>query len=39
VSAVPDEAARLLLSDPGQYPRERILGHARRLLFEAPWTD
>ena len=36
LSAVADESARLLLADPGRYPRERILDHARRLLFAAP---
>lgn len=36
LSAVADEAARLLLGDPRRYPPERILDHARWLLFEAP---
>jgi AcrR family transcriptional regulator len=35
LSSVADEAARLLLSDPRRYPPERILGHARWLLFSA----
>jgi hypothetical protein len=39
LSAVAAEAARLLLSDPGRYPPERISDHARWLLFEAPSTD
>jgi AcrR family transcriptional regulator len=36
LSSVADEAARLLLSDPRSYPPERILEHARWLLFSAP---
>jgi AcrR family transcriptional regulator len=36
LSAVADEAARLLLSDPRSYPPERLLDHARWLLFSAP---
>lgn len=32
LSAVSDEGARLLLTDPGQYSMERILTHARWLL-------
>jgi AcrR family transcriptional regulator len=35
LSAVADEAARLLLSDPRRYPAQRILDHARWLLFSA----
>jgi AcrR family transcriptional regulator len=35
LSAVADEAARLLLSDPERYPVERLLDHARWLLFSA----
>jgi AcrR family transcriptional regulator len=35
LSAVADEAARLLLSDPLAYPAERLLDHARWLLFSA----
>jgi AcrR family transcriptional regulator len=35
LSAVADEAARLLLSDPRRYPARRILEHARWLLFSA----
>lgn len=38
LSAAADEAARLLLSDPRRYPPERILSHARWLLFEAGST-
>ncbi len=36
LSAVADEAARLLLEDPRRYPPERILAHAKWLLFQAP---
>jgi AcrR family transcriptional regulator len=36
LSAVADEAARLLLADAERYPVERILAHARWLLFSAP---
>jgi AcrR family transcriptional regulator len=36
LSAVADEAARLLLADPGRYPPARILDHAGWLLFSAP---
>jgi AcrR family transcriptional regulator len=36
LSAVADEAARLLLADPGRYPPARLLDHARWLLFSAP---
>ena len=32
LSALSDEAARLLLSDPGEYPIERLMGHAEWLL-------
>ena len=32
LSAVSDEAARLLLTDPERYPIERVLTHARWLL-------
>jgi AcrR family transcriptional regulator len=32
LSALADEAARLLLTDPRQYPPERLLAHARWLL-------
>ena len=32
MSAVADEAARLMLADPGRYPRERILELARWFL-------
>jgi AcrR family transcriptional regulator len=36
LSAVADEAARLLLADPRAYPPERLLDHARWLLWQAP---
>jgi AcrR family transcriptional regulator len=36
LSAVADEAARLLLADPERYPPERLLDHAHWLLFSAP---
>ncbi len=36
LSSVADEAARLLLADPERYPPERLLDHARWLLFSAP---
>jgi AcrR family transcriptional regulator len=36
LSAVADEAARLLLSDPARYPAQRVLAHADWLLFSAP---
>ncbi len=32
LSAVADESARLLLTDPRGYPIERVLAHARWLL-------
>jgi AcrR family transcriptional regulator len=35
LSAVADEAARLVLADPESYPPARVLDHARWLLFEA----
>jgi AcrR family transcriptional regulator len=35
LSAVADEAARLVLADPERYPPARVLDHARWLLFEA----
>lgn len=35
LSTLADEAARLLLADPGRYPAERSLDHARWLLFSA----
>ena len=34
LSAVSDEAARLLLSDPEQYPIERLMRHAEWLLHQ-----
>jgi len=36
LSSVADEAARLLLADLERYPPERLLDHARWLLFSAP---
>jgi AcrR family transcriptional regulator len=36
LSAVADEAARLVLADPERYPPARVIDHARWLLFEAP---
>jgi AcrR family transcriptional regulator len=35
LSALADEAARLLLADPERYPTARALDHARWLLFSA----
>jgi AcrR family transcriptional regulator len=35
LSAVADEAARLMLDDPDRYPPQRLLAHARWLLFSA----
>jgi AcrR family transcriptional regulator len=35
LSAVADEAARLVLADPQRYPPARVLDHARWLLFSA----
>lgn len=35
LSAVADEAARLMLTDPERYSGERILAHARWLLHES----
>ena len=32
LSALSDESARLVLTDPGDYPTDRILAHARWLL-------
>jgi AcrR family transcriptional regulator len=36
LSAVADEAARLVLADPERYPPARVLDHACWLLFSAP---
>lgn len=36
LSAVADEAARLVLADPNRYPPARVLEHGRWLLFSAP---
>jgi AcrR family transcriptional regulator len=38
LSALSDEAARLLLADPARYPAERTLTHARWLLDQLPFT-
>jgi AcrR family transcriptional regulator len=35
LSAAADEAARLMLDDPDRYPPERLVAHARWLLFSA----
>jgi len=35
LSAISDEYARLILTDPGRYPPERLLGHARWWLSQA----
>ena len=37
LSALADEAARLLLTDPERYPPERILGFAHWLLAQPPF--
>jgi AcrR family transcriptional regulator len=34
LSAVADEAARLMLTDPGEYPIERLMAHASWMLEE-----
>jgi hypothetical protein len=34
ISAVADEGARLLLTDPKRYPIERIMAHAEWTLSE-----
>jgi AcrR family transcriptional regulator len=36
LSALSDEAARLVLTDPERFPAERILAHARWLLQQLP---
>jgi AcrR family transcriptional regulator len=36
LSAVADEAARLLLDDPERFPPERLIAHARWILFSVP---
>jgi len=36
LSAIADEAARMLLSDPARYPAERLLAQARWLLLQLP---
>jgi AcrR family transcriptional regulator len=38
LSAVSDEAARLTLTDPGEYPIERLLAHAEWLLAQLAHT-
>ncbi len=37
LSALADESARLVLTDPVQYPAERVLAHARWLLGHLPF--
>ena len=37
LSALADEAARLVLTDPAQYPVERVLAHAAWLLGHLPF--
>ena len=37
LSAVADEAARLLLTDPERYPVERVVAHARWFLGQLPF--
>jgi AcrR family transcriptional regulator len=37
LSATSDEAARLILTDPGAYPAERLLAHARWFLQQLPY--
>ncbi len=32
ISAIADEGARLLLTDPKRYPTDRVIGHAEWLL-------
>jgi AcrR family transcriptional regulator len=39
LSAVADEGARLLLTDPERYPVERIVDHARWFLGQLPFGD
>ena len=39
LSAYSDEAARLVLTDPGTYPPERLLAHARWWLEQLPAVD
>jgi AcrR family transcriptional regulator len=36
LSAVADEAARLMLDDPERFPPERLIAHARWILFSVP---
>jgi AcrR family transcriptional regulator len=36
LSAISDEYARLLLTDPGRFPRQRLLQHARWWLARTP---
>ncbi|MGI8512750.1 MAG: TetR/AcrR family transcriptional regulator [Solirubrobacteraceae bacterium] len=36
LSAVADDSARLLLTDPDRYPVDRILGHVRWMLAQLP---
>jgi hypothetical protein len=37
LSAISDEYARLVLTDPNAYPTERLLRHAKWWLREARW--
>lgn len=39
LSAISDEYARLVLSDPSRFPPERLLGHARWWLGRGPFVD
>jgi AcrR family transcriptional regulator len=39
LSAVADEGARLLLTDPDGYPVERIVAHARWFLGQLPFAE
>ncbi len=36
LSALSDEYARLILTDPERFPVERLVGHARWWLQESP---
>ncbi|MDQ6744905.1 MAG: hypothetical protein M3Z27_02630 [Actinomycetota bacterium] len=39
LSAISDEYARLVLTDPVRFPPERLLGHARWWLGRGPFVD
>jgi AcrR family transcriptional regulator len=39
LSAVADEAARLMLAEPDQYPPDRLIAHARWILSAPRQTD